>query len=517
VSGSAAFRATAEAAVDLWDQWLTAARARTYREQMPSLLELQTICRETGCTLPELDSFSAVLDQPPAFLLCGSDATLAKDVAALLGFTAHFPEIPERPVLWWLHSGSSERTVLRYGSSEREVSAHSLATLFTQDLPAGEPLEIEQTLFSAGLWRMVWVPHPQHFRAPNGAGRENDVLLAQRAALLITEDAPANLRTALEELNQKLWEVARDDLSTTDERRKLFTELATVLDDRPEDIELRASAAWRWLSVRLLEQIGQRRVAFQQALNRHESYVATTRHLLSQYQKNWSGGLRALMQKYVQGRLTTPAFAAFFNTQKDGPRADTFISALALPGLQSRVNEFLTDQMAALVAGLSGLSAKLELRRISLGEVSTQWSLRPVGQRLETMLKEKRIFPTETVKRRGLVHNLTSRKQEVLDERRAQISRAARATLLFIEQEFVEWSSSLMSAVEGSILIQLAAALVNKGLPDPDALRTAAIGLDRLEKTIHTRREALRSPESVAAGWLQRLSTGHYIPLYQSP
>ena len=516
MSATPAFRATAEAAVALWEAWLAAARGRTYSEQMPSLLELQTICRETGCTLPELDSFSAVLDQPPAFLFCGPHPALAAQVAALLGFNVQFPQIPDRSVLWWLQSGPDARTILRHGSSEHEVSAQTLSTLLGQDLPEGELLEIEQTAPSTGHWRMVWVPRPRHYHAPNAAPRENEVLLAQRAALLITEDVPAKLRTALEELNQKLWEVAYVDLSTADERNKLFTELATVLEDPPEDLELRASAAWRWLAVRLLEQIAQRRQTFQQALNSHESYMATTRHLLSQYQKNWSGGLRALMQKYVQARLTTPASTAFFDAQKPGPRAETFISALAIPGMQGRVDEFLTDQMAALVAGLSGLSAKLELRRIALGDVYTQWALRPVAARLEALLKEKRIFPVEAGKRRGLVRNLTGGKQEVLDERRAQISRAARTALLFLEQEFVEWSSALVNNVEGNILIQLTAALANRGLPDPDALRSAAGGLDRLEKAIHTPREALHSPESVTAGWLSRLAGSHWIPLYQS-
>jgi hypothetical protein len=515
VSAGAAFRATAEAAAGLWEEWVAAAHARTYREQTPSLLELQTICRETGCTLPELDSFSAVLDQPPAFLLCGAEPALAAEVAALLGFSVQFPETPDRSVLWWLQSGPGERTILRHGSSEREVSAQTLATLLSQDLPEGEPLEVEQTVPGSACWRLVWVPHPRHFHAPNARPRENEALLAQRAALLISEDAPAKLRTALEELNQKLWEVARGDVTTSDERRKLFAELATVLEDRPEDLELRASAAWRWLAARLLEQIAQRRQTFQQALNSHESYVATTRHLLSQYQKNWSGGLRALVQKWVQARLTAPAFTAFFDAQKPAPRPETFVAALALPGMQSRVDEFITDQMAALVAGLSGLSAKLELRRISLGEVNTQWPLRPVGARLEALLKEKRIFPAESGKRHGLVSNLTGRKQQVLDERRAQISRAARTALLFIEQEFVEWSSALVNTVEGSILIQLTAALANKGLPDPDALRSAATGLDRLEQAIHSPRETVHSPESVAAGWLRRLAGSHWIPLYQ--
>jgi len=517
MSAGTAFRATAEAAADLWEQWLAVAGARAYSDQTPSLLELQTICRETGCTLPELDSFSAALDQPPAFLLCGADPALAAEVAALLSFTVQFPEIPDRAMLWWLQSGPGERIVFRHGSNEREVSAQTLTTLLSQDLPEGESLEVEQTVPCSGQWRMVWVPHPRHFHAPNAAARENEVLLAQRAALLITEDAPAKLRTALEELNQKLWEVARGDLSTADERHKLLAELATVLDDRPEDLELRASAAWRWLAARLLEQIAQRRQTFQQALNSHESYVATTRHLLSQYQKNWSGGLRALMQKFVQARLTTPAFTAFFDAKKPPPRPETFIAALTLPGTQSRVDEFITDQMASLLAGLSGLSARLELRRISLGEVNTQWPLRPLAARLETILREKRIFPAGTAKRGGLVGNLTGRKQQVLDERRAQVSRAARTALLFIEQEFVEWSSALVNTVEGNILIQLTAALANKGLPDPDALRSAATGLDRLEKAIHSPRETLHSPESVAAGWLRRLAGGHWIPLYRSP
>ena len=108
---SGSFTATAEAAVSLWEHWRASARARVYRDQIPSLLELQTVCRETGCSFPELDCFAGVLDMPPAFLLCGGDPDLASEIATVFGFTGPFPDIPDAPFLWWMQAGTEERMV----------------------------------------------------------------------------------------------------------------------------------------------------------------------------------------------------------------------------------------------------------------------------------------------------------------------------------------------------------------------------------------------------------------------
>jgi hypothetical protein len=516
VSESGHFTASAEAAVNLWEQWRAAARTRVYRDQIPSLLELQTVCRESGCSFPELDGFAGVLDLPPAFLLCGGDSGFASEIASLFGLTTPFLDVPDEALLWWMQAGPEERTVFRHGQTEHDIYRKSLEELLLQETSPTELFDIDETIPAEARWRVIWVPHPRHFHTHDGRLREIEALLAQRAALIVQDDSPDTLRATLEDIGQKLWEVARDNVSTDDERRVLFSELMTLLEDRPEDIELRASAAWRWLSVRLLDQIEKRKQAFKQALNRYEIYVATTRHLLSQYQKNWTGGLRALLDKYMQGRLTNPALASFLDAQKPGPQPDTFVAAISLPSLQSRVDEYLTDQMAALVGGLSGLSVKLELRRISIGDVKTNWSLRPVGARLENLLKEKRIFPAETGKRGGLVGNLTGKKQAILDERRGQVARAVRTSLQFIEHEFIEWSTTLVNQLEANVMIQLTAALANKGLPDPDTLQTAITGLDRLEKAIRTRRESVHSPEAVAAEWLKRVAECRLIPLYQA-
>lgn len=517
MSESAAFRASAEAAQHLWEQWLTTARSHVYRDQIPSLLEMQTICRETGCILPELESFTNVMDSRPAFFVCGGNAEIANLVAAALHLPASFVDVPDSATLWWVEPAREDRIVLRRGLTEHEIPLKAVEAIFSQAVPASEILEIEERCTSSASWRLVWAPHPKYIQTNDGNARTFPALLAQRAALLVSDDVPDSLRIIFEELGQKLWEVARRDVSTGDDKSKLANEVATVLEDRPEDLELRASATWRWLSVRLLEQISVRRQAFQQAFHRHESYVATTRHLLSQYQKNWTGGLRALIEKFVQGRLTNPAVTALLDPQKPGPRPESFIAALGLPALQGHVDELLTDQMAALVAGLSGLSTKLELRRISIGDTDTHWSLRPISSKLEALLKEKRVFPADTGKRGGIVGNLTGKKQAILDERRTQVSKAIRMSVQLIEHEFVEWSSVLVASLERNIIIQLEAALANKGLPDPEVLKTATGGLDRLEKAIRGKREGLRSPEATVAEWLHRVTNSHCIPLYETP
>ncbi|MDD5088436.1 MAG: hypothetical protein PHI18_06535, partial [bacterium] len=97
---STPFQNTAEAAATLYDRWFEAARHRPQRSATPSLLELQTICREAGVSLPDLDSFARIHDLLPLVMVCSQDVELAAEVAKRFGFNPSWTNVPDEAIIW---------------------------------------------------------------------------------------------------------------------------------------------------------------------------------------------------------------------------------------------------------------------------------------------------------------------------------------------------------------------------------------------------------------------------------
>jgi hypothetical protein len=517
VNDNNVFVRSAEAAVGVWEAWLQFAQGQTARPQMPSLLELQTICRETGCNLPELDSFARAVDQPPAFLICGGDVALVSEILSAFGYRLTPPAIPDSAVIWCASPGDKDSVHWRYLDTDHAIQPEAMNALLNGDLSMRDPATIVHFTPVSCDWRILWIPHPRHFRVVESRPAELDVLLGQRAALVILDDTPDLFRDALTEVGQKLWCTARSDSETPEDRQKLIAELLTLLGDRPQDIEIRASAAWAWLTGRLIELITLRRREYQHAVNQHELRLNTSRHLFSQYRTNWIGGIRSAVESWLQNRQSNGSFSSVLDPQKPGPQTDTYLNAAGLPGLWSKIEAFVTDRMAEFVAGLDGLSVKLDLRRITLNDAKARWQVRSMAAQLESVLNEKKIFPAGGGKRGGLVGSLTGRTQAVLDERKGQIGKASRVIVQALENEFATWTSGFMDQVEAGVILQLSALLANRGLPDSEGLKAALAGLDRLEEAISGRRTTVRSPESLAGEWLQTLANRRCIPLYRTP
>jgi hypothetical protein len=114
------------------------------------------------------------------------------------------------------------------------------------------------------------------------------------------------------------------------------------------------------------------------------------------------------------------------------------------------------------------------------------------------------------------VGNLTGRKQAVLDDRKGQVLKAARATTQFVETEFAAWAAALTNTVESGVALQLTAALANRGFADAESLRAAVEGLERLEGLIQGQQETTQAPEDAALEWLRLIASRRRIPLYQA-
>jgi hypothetical protein len=508
------FTASAEAALALWNDWCAAAKTWNLGDRRPSVLDLQTVCRETGLSLPDLDAFARTQGQLPVFLMVGGEAALASEIAALLNIQVQFPDLPSAPVSYSVSPANVVELRMRGSAGSAPASPEDVVNAAAAASEAQDVLVVEEMVASASPWKVVWIPHPAHFRFAEARPAEMEALLAQRAAVILAEDAPTALPEALQQIGQKLWIAPPTLRQSDDERTRLLGEIATLLDDRTEDWDIRAQAAWNWLAARLDTHIQTKRREYQQLLNQCEIKVSSSRHLLNQYRTNWINGVRSVVEVYLQNRVAGAAFAPLFDPGKPGPQVATFMSALGLPTMWSKLSEFVTDRMADFVAGLTGLAGRLELSRITLGDGSARWDARLLTPKLEAFLNERKVFPTAS-KRAGLVGNLTGRKQQVLDERKAQVSKAVRLLPAFVESEFAAWAGALTTAVEKGITLQLAAALANKGFPDEEGLRRAIEGLDRFERMLRGEGGATqRPPDVVTAHWMKLVAQGHLIPRY---
>jgi hypothetical protein len=512
---AAPFARTAASALELLQHWEKVARSSGSAKHTPSLGMLQTACRQAGCTLPELEAYARAGAHPQtAFLLCGGDAALATEFAALFGYEADFCDVPDSPLVWSVQSGTTTSLRMHSAGVDQALTPEELPQKISALLPTGSLTTLEEHLNAEAAWRILWIPHPHRCHRDETDARIIEPLLSQRAAVVLS-GAPDSLVRMFQGLGQKLWVVTADQLTIEEERQRLLREVGTLGEDGPEQLDLRAAAAWAWLVPRLLEQMEQQKRACLQLANQYEIKLSSSRHLFSQYRKNWSGGIRSLAEAYVQNRTSGQAFAPFFDAGKAGPQTSTYVSALGLTGLMAKLDEFVVDRMADFVTGLTGLAAKLELKQVSLGEAKARWVVRTLGSKLEAALNEKHIFPSDGGKRGGLVGNLTGRKQAVLDDRKGQVLKAARLTVQLIENEFNTWSAALTSTVENGIALQLAAALAEKGYTDAEHVRQAAEGLEKLEQLIQGNPNVEQNHRGIALEWLGALAAHPQLSRYQ--
>jgi len=454
------------------ESWMTVARQQVSETRVPFLPQLQIQCQQIGCAFPELDSFIRASEHAkPGFLLCGGEAALAGELATLLGHDA----LP----------------------------------------PCEDSAFVQEFEDAASAWRFLWIRHPGHFHAPECRPSEIEVLLSQRAAVVVEGTLPLVQKT-LEALGQKLWVISKDQLSIEHEHQRLLAEVGTLCDDRDEDLELRAGAAWTWVASRLLKEIELKIRSCRQIANQYEVKLNAASHLLGQYRTNWTGSIRSLVEATIQSRTSSRAFGTLFDPAKPGPEASSYLAAVGLPTLWTALDQFVADRLADLVAALAGLASRLELRQIHLGDAKTRWAVRSLNRKLEVFLNNSRIFPGGGGKRGGLVGNLTGRKQAVIDERKGQIMKASRLTVQFMEAEFDEWVAALLTTVQAGIATQLTAALGDQGFSDGSRLRSTIEELEQLAQMVQDRPEVTHDPQTTALQWLRLVASRRNIPLPQA-
>lgn len=515
MSDTECFKGSAVAALALWDKW-SVLTGEPSADAGPSLQDLQAVCRQAGCVVPELDAYTHVKGRRPALLLCGGDNMLAEQMAALMGYEIALPEVPEACVVWGVDGGKDSEIRVRKGESEQSISRMAILDYLGSNPSDDEWYMIDERVQSSAAWRFLWVPYPKYFRTDKSRPSDLEILLSQNASVVITEQTPVPMQKLLEEMGQKYWPISQNDLTTAEERTRLLRDLSVLWDHRPQDLNLARNATWLWFTGRLTAVVSGRKREYQQVVNQYEIKLSSSRHMLTQYKKNMTNGVRTIVEAYLQNRVASQAFTAFYDAGKAGPQTDTFIGAVSLPALWTKLDEYVTDRLADFITGLAGLATKLDLQRISLGDANARWASRTLNGKLEHALNDRKIFPEGGGKRGGLVGNLTGRKQEVVDDRKAQILKAVRVLVQFIELEFQSWCGQLMNIVENGVSVQLAAALAQRGYAELDILRKSTEGLIRLESLLQGDgvADATATLPPVAAGWMNSLSDRRWIPLY---
>ncbi len=516
MSSTADFLTTAESATALLNCLLAAGERQARRQQIPSLLELQTICRESGSDLAELNVFARVRDRNPALLLCGGTAEMATEIAKQIGYTLELPHLPDAPLVWCADGGDKAGLALRHANGERAITPRMLVTFLQSELNLNDFMFIEERVTGESPWRFMWLPYPAYLKKLDGRETRMEVLLGQQAAISVREDTPEDVIHLLHQLEQKWWAVSRDEWQERKPHEVLLAEIGSLMMESEETRELQAISLWQFLAARLLSEVERRKQEYQSAIEKHEQRVKHVRYVLGQYQRNWVNGVQSVTDAFLQQRMKGKTIAEFLDPQKPGPDIESFLAAVGLPILQGRIEHFVTDRIADFVGGLDNLAAKVELRRIPLGEMNARWTPRAMGLRLDSRLRERRIFTDGGGKRGGLVAKVTGKTQGIVDQRKSQLAQACRELSEAIGHDFAEWCTGFTSTLEQNIRIQLAAALANQGLPDPERLQGALPGFERISDRIRHHRDAARTSEDIAADWLRLLASRRWIPLYQS-
>lgn len=514
---SVSFAKTTNAALGFLSGLLRLSSRHVQRESMPSVLEMLTVCRETGCKLPELECYARAVDATGVVLLCGGDYELAAVVAARLGLPARFLHAENMPIMWWVSGGPEEDIHFRHGLTETQLSREALATLIEKNLGKERLITIRQRIQADSELNFVWLPDPEVFELFADDPAVFELFLSQKLTIIADASTPAEMKDRLLGMGQLLLQLTENSTGETllNDLNGALSELREMTPDAREE---RAAALWSWLVPRLIEAIERTKQQYSLMIDKQQHKINATVHLLREYRKNWVAGIKNQADGYLQKRIRSPQFEPFYDAKAPGPENESFLSAVSVSGLRGKLNKSMTDRMAEFVAGLAALATKVELRQISLKDVDTRWNPQKLNATIETALVKNKVFTEGGGPRAGLVGSFTGKSDEIVNNRKGQIARACRFVTQAIEADFATWCDELMKQVERLVHVQLAANLVNQGLPEADTLRAALDGLDKLAAMIQGEAGAQSiEPELIVKDWLAGLTARRFIPSYEPP
>lgn len=483
----------------------------------PEMLEMLTLCRETNLRLPILEAFSKVCDDLPVLTLIGGDAAIANDLAHGMGLKTDFRDIPETPIMWWTEPRHKSRTLVQFGATERELSDAALNALLSTALPPDRVTVLRREIVSESQWRFAWLPDVEALALHAGWPSVLESMVGAHMMVFIGDEIPSAFQPWFERPGMITKQFSATEVVREDVRPQLLSCLVAMREQSFEERESVHAATWQFLMPRLVDQLDSLRQQYTIEIDRQNMRLQTTRQTLGEYRRNWSNGIRNLLDDFFGKKSSGAALAALLDPRQPGPQTSTYLQALSLPSLWKPLHELLTERLGEFVQGLGALAIRVELRSISLKELEMRWNPAALAQVIEEELDQKRIFSEGGGERSGIVGTLMGKKEEIATARRSQITRANKIVQQLIEQDFLHWTDRMLHSVEQRVRVQIAAGQANQGLPDIESLRTGLTGIDRLTAMLEGDREETRQepPKRVGLllrGWSQRRWFRRYSP-----
>jgi hypothetical protein len=492
---------------ELWTAWLDIARRRPTSDQAPAVLELKTICHETGCHIPELDAYARVQGKRPAFLVCGGDEEMFSDVAGKVGCNWPPVSLPESPIVWILHSGNRPGVRFWNGNESLSVTRQTLSKALSAVSREATFLSIEEDLPFLSPFDLIWMPYPKLFNNFRDIPEKLEIMLSQRASLIFEDYLSDEMNQVMAAMGQILHRTRHATLDDPDERRLVMQSVVDAAREFSDEANEQNCDQWNWVIAHIRQRIYRDKETFRMLVNDNEKKLLSIRQLMHQQSSDWPSEIRSICESYLLNRVDSPACAAMYNLRTPLPPVETFIVLLGLPALWSKLEQRVNERMSVLIPSIINLAEKFGWGRFTLGELSFRWNARDLSPKLIEYLNDNQIIQSENVPRGGLIGSLKPRKQLALDERKAMVSRAIRIITPFIESEFNQWCDTLLKSIEERVVVHMAATTSQYGYSDPESLRRAITGLDRIDKALSGGDKApVSAPEGVVCDWMSRVA-----------
>jgi hypothetical protein len=500
-------------------RWLTALVSYAEKTAPDIGLNLEAVVQESrkcGCALPELEGYWKEKALPPALVLIGSDHRLAERLARLLSLPLTFPELPTRTVIWELRGGSQDSFALHYGDSERHISQSALTSFLEKGVAAENIVRVCQTVRTEVpcKWRLVWIPSPQTFGDLWESATGIRILTRQHGAVLILEEVPAELLAAVRDLGQRRWEIRQGDIGNAEGMARLEAEIGALIETIPAQQTAREAASWQWLRERCRIILERRRGELQKVLAQQHGQMKRIDQFLSQYRHSWLHGFRNQVETHLQRQAKTADMGKLVKAKELS--SSTFLQAISLGTLRSRLESFVLDRLAEFIEGLGALAGKLDIPKVSLPENHVSWTAGDIAAKLESAFQEREIL----VKKKGhgpLIKRITGQSHRREEEQRRELEHALSLTSDITVTSWSEWSSQFLTDLRREVEKSIEGSLMAAGRPTSAQLKEKIAAIQSIVSMLYG--EA--APKSARAQtrakrWLETLARSQLFPTVQS-
>ncbi|MBM3324124.1 MAG: hypothetical protein FJY66_00490 [Calditrichaeota bacterium] len=501
-------------------RWLAALSAYVERRAVhgvhPPVEEILEQSRKVGCALPALESYVREQSAVPALALFGADPKVAERFAGRLSFPVSFPPLPTSTIVWEVRGGSHDSYAVHFQDSKRRISDAVLAAFLKRGVAGGNIVKICQSVRTEtpSRWRFFWIPWPVCFEAfwetPMGMG----LLARQHGAVIVMEETPAPLVAVLREVGQRRWEIHQHELQNEEALARLEKEVDALIETVPTQQSVRETASWQWLRDRCQASLQRRGEELRKLLEQQLAQRKRIEQFLSHYRHSWLHGFRNQIESHLQQAAKTAAMEKLVKGKE--VTAGSFLQAIALGTLRSKLESFAVDRLAEFIEGLGALTTKLEIPKVGLAQNHTPWAAGELAAKLEAAFRERNIF-TKKKDRGFLMKRIGGHSPRQEEERRRELEQAIAVSCSIIEASWSSWSSAFFADWKRRMEETMETALTSAGKPTVRLLQEKMVGMNSLTGALHGQTgEKTGCASSVVAHWLRHLGRCQLLPVAKS-